>query len=355
MRRAAIAALAGLPLASRAMAANSADEGRQAAALLRAEFVDATGGLHRLSELTRPLLLVDLWAAWCSGCIEELPTIDRLARQLGAESIDVVLISHEMNWQDDTAFARKNRLPFRFWRLSPHSAALTEAAFRMESDPVWAAAIPGLRRPGSDSGSVRAWVAGLVRAAAAPACPCLAGRGKLTHQQQYGHAADEHREGAGFGNRGIRRRGIGRRIGRGRLGRVIRFGREGRQHVGCFKHTGRDRRGRFGPVGLQKAGLAKRRPGRKGRCRLHVAGGRSRHWRRACRDRREQTTTRNRYRCCLADKFDPCAGRTSDGVSHTTGDVMRAAANKVSQRMRRMSQAARGRGGGLVHNSPAGV
>ncbi|HLY89628.1 MAG TPA: TlpA disulfide reductase family protein [Acetobacteraceae bacterium] len=134
MCRAAIAALAGWPLASRAMAANPADEGRQAAALLRAEFVDATGGLHRLSELTRPLLLVDLWAAWCSGCIEELPTIDRLARQLGPESIDVVLIRHEMNWQDDTVFARKNRLPFRFWRLSPHSAVLTEAAFGMESD-----------------------------------------------------------------------------------------------------------------------------------------------------------------------------------------------------------------------------
>lgn len=135
MRRAAIAAMAGWPLAARATAADfSADQGRQVAALLRAEFVDADGGLHRLGELTRPLLLVDLWAAWCSECIEELPMIDRLSRQLEPEMIDVVLISHEMNWQDDTTFARKSRLPFRFWRLSPRSAALTEAAFRMESD-----------------------------------------------------------------------------------------------------------------------------------------------------------------------------------------------------------------------------
>ena len=134
MRRAAITALAGWPLASRAMAANSAVEARQAAALLGAEFVDAAGDLHRLSELARPLLLVDLWAAWCPGCVEELPTIARLTRQLAPEMIDVVLISHEMNWQDDTAFARKNQLPFRSWRLSPRSAALTDAAFRMESD-----------------------------------------------------------------------------------------------------------------------------------------------------------------------------------------------------------------------------
>jgi thiol-disulfide isomerase/thioredoxin len=134
MRRAAITALAGWPLAARAMAADSAVEVRQAAALLGAEFVDAAGGLHRLSELARPLLLVDLWAAWCPGCVEELPTLCRLTTQLGPERIDVVLISHAMNWRDDMAFARKNQLPFRTWRLSPRSAALTDAAFRMESD-----------------------------------------------------------------------------------------------------------------------------------------------------------------------------------------------------------------------------
>src|SRR5690348_11417263 len=112
MRGAAIALVAKWPLASRAIAADSAINERQAAALLRAEFVDATGGLHRLVELTRPLLLVDLWAAWCPGCVEELPAIDRLNTQLGPEMIDVVLISHEMNWREDMAFARKNRLPF---------------------------------------------------------------------------------------------------------------------------------------------------------------------------------------------------------------------------------------------------
>jgi thiol-disulfide isomerase/thioredoxin len=133
-RRAIIVGLAGWPFVARAAPTDPVPRGRQAAALLGAEFVDDANRPHRLNELMCPLLLVDLWAAWCPGCAEELPTIDRLTAQLGPEKVDVVLVSHEMNWHADVAFARAHRLPFRCWRLSPHSAALTAAAFCMESD-----------------------------------------------------------------------------------------------------------------------------------------------------------------------------------------------------------------------------
>ena len=135
-RRTALAMLAGWPLAAPARAADTgtAPERRQAEALARAQFTDATGAQHQLSELTRPLLLINLWAAWCPGCLTELPTISHLLSQLGPDSIDVVLLSHYMNWHGDVAFARQNRLPFRHWRLSPQSADATAASFRMEAD-----------------------------------------------------------------------------------------------------------------------------------------------------------------------------------------------------------------------------
>jgi thiol-disulfide isomerase/thioredoxin len=126
-------ASAASPEAQRVLAASP--EARQAEALALAEFTDPQGVPHRLSELTRPLLLVNLWAAWCPGCLAELPTIRALASLLGPDAIDVVLLSHAMNWPGDQAYARRASLPFRHWRLSagmPESIAAT--AFRIEAD-----------------------------------------------------------------------------------------------------------------------------------------------------------------------------------------------------------------------------
>ena len=91
MRRTALGILAGAPLSisARQAAAASSGEGSQAEALIGAEYADAQGALHRLTELTRPLLLVNLWAAWCAGCLSELPTIQQLASRLGPDAIDV--------------------------------------------------------------------------------------------------------------------------------------------------------------------------------------------------------------------------------------------------------------------------
>jgi hypothetical protein len=137
VRRTALALLATWPLGATARRASAASpaEVRQAEVLTQAEFTDPQGTPHRLGELTRPLLLVNLWAAWCAGCLEELPTIRALTAVLGPDAIDVVLLSHEMNWQGDQAYARKAGLPFRHWRLSAQAPGkVTAAAFRIEAD-----------------------------------------------------------------------------------------------------------------------------------------------------------------------------------------------------------------------------
>jgi thiol-disulfide isomerase/thioredoxin len=142
VRRAALGILATsslITVSGRASAAPAAQPSqgdvRQAEALMHAEYTDPQGTPHRLSELTRPLVLVNLWAAWCAGCLEELPTIRALASLLGPEAIDVVLLSHEMNWTGDQAYARKAALPFRHWRLAAHVPETAVAAmFRIDAD-----------------------------------------------------------------------------------------------------------------------------------------------------------------------------------------------------------------------------
>jgi thiol-disulfide isomerase/thioredoxin len=107
----------------------------QAEVLTAAEFTDEQSTVHHLNELTRPLLLVNLWAAWCPGCLTEMPTMQAMASRLGTDTIDVVLLSHAMNWNADLNYAHRAGLPFRHWRLSsrvPESVAAT--AFRVQGD-----------------------------------------------------------------------------------------------------------------------------------------------------------------------------------------------------------------------------
>lgn len=136
-RRSLIAAAAALPvhgLARRAAAAPAAVE-RQSRALAAAEFVAADGARHRLHELQRPLILVNLWAYWCEGCLIELPGLRQMVEQVGPDSIEVVLLSHEMNWQGDLAYARRAGLAFRLWRLAPQTSdLLAAAAFHIQND-----------------------------------------------------------------------------------------------------------------------------------------------------------------------------------------------------------------------------
>jgi thiol-disulfide isomerase/thioredoxin len=136
-RRTALGLLAGLPvnLPARRASATASMEVRQAEVLRAAEFADAQGSIHRLGELTRPLVLVNLWAAWCAGCLAEMPTIRALTSRLIPDAIDVVLLSHDMNWQVDVAYVREAKLPFRHWRLSAQvPAAVVATSFRMERD-----------------------------------------------------------------------------------------------------------------------------------------------------------------------------------------------------------------------------
>ena len=130
-RRAALglAATWQLGMVSQAASASQAD------VLAAAEFIDGHNALHHLTELTRPLLLVNLWAAWCPGCLTEMPAMRSLATRLGPDAIDIVLLSHPMNWNADLAYARVAGLPFPHWRLSSRvPEAVVASAFHMQGD-----------------------------------------------------------------------------------------------------------------------------------------------------------------------------------------------------------------------------
>ena len=55
------------------------------------------GKQHALKEFKGNVVLVNLWATWCTPCLEELPTLDRLEQELAKEGLVVVTLSLDTN------------------------------------------------------------------------------------------------------------------------------------------------------------------------------------------------------------------------------------------------------------------
>lgn len=64
-------------------------------ALADAAFRDADGAERRLADFAGKGLVVNLWATWCPPCVEEMPALDRLARQVRGEGIEVLALSQD--------------------------------------------------------------------------------------------------------------------------------------------------------------------------------------------------------------------------------------------------------------------
>ncbi len=62
-------------------------------ALREATFQDASGKERTLADWRGKVVLVNLWATWCLPCRKEMPSLDRLQKELGSDKFEVVAIS----------------------------------------------------------------------------------------------------------------------------------------------------------------------------------------------------------------------------------------------------------------------
>ena len=60
-----------------------------------AEVITADGSKGRLNAFAGKPVLINLWATWCAPCVEELPTIDALAAEVG-DRAHVVTLSQDI-------------------------------------------------------------------------------------------------------------------------------------------------------------------------------------------------------------------------------------------------------------------
>jgi peroxiredoxin len=59
---------------------------------------DYAGREVKLSSLRGQVVVVNFWATWCSTCIVEIPSMERLVRDLGGQPFRLLAVSVDEDW-----------------------------------------------------------------------------------------------------------------------------------------------------------------------------------------------------------------------------------------------------------------
>lgn len=62
-------------------------------ALPDVSFQDGQGGEVKLSAFKGKTVLLNLWATWCAPCRHEMPSLDRLQKEVGSDKFEVVALA----------------------------------------------------------------------------------------------------------------------------------------------------------------------------------------------------------------------------------------------------------------------
>jgi len=101
-----VAAMLLFQIASGRLGAKLPAVGTQAAPL---EFEMLGGSTLQLAELRGKVVLLDFWATWCPPCVESMPTVERLGRELADQGLVAVAVN-----RDDLEPERREALIRRF-------------------------------------------------------------------------------------------------------------------------------------------------------------------------------------------------------------------------------------------------
>lgn len=76
-------------------------------------FPDIQGKMIRLSDYRDKVVLVNIWATWCSSCVDEMPSMEKLYQKLKGEKFEVLAVSVDSSGLKVVApFVKTHKLTF---------------------------------------------------------------------------------------------------------------------------------------------------------------------------------------------------------------------------------------------------
>ena len=71
------------------------------------------GKMVRLADYKGKVVLLNIWATWCPPCVEEMPSMEKLYRELKGEGFEILAVSiDETGAKDVRPFMKKHKLSF---------------------------------------------------------------------------------------------------------------------------------------------------------------------------------------------------------------------------------------------------
>lgn len=88
------------------------------------ELIDAENRTTKLSDLRGSIVLINFWATWCESCIDEMPSLENLHKNLsGEKSFRMVTVLFKDNLPRATDYLKDNRYSLPVYANSDGSAA----------------------------------------------------------------------------------------------------------------------------------------------------------------------------------------------------------------------------------------
>ena len=88
-------------------------------------FIDGNGGEVNLGDFHGKVVLLNIWATWCGPCVQELPSLDRLAKLMDGNDFTVLAIAVDRDGRDKVApFMAGHKITHLGLNLDPHNNAL---------------------------------------------------------------------------------------------------------------------------------------------------------------------------------------------------------------------------------------
>jgi len=91
---------------------------------------DETGKVVALSEFRGQIVVLNFWATWCPPCIEEMPSLNRLAEKYQGKGIQIIGLSVDENADAYADFLARNQISFLTLRDAARNTSDRYGTFR---------------------------------------------------------------------------------------------------------------------------------------------------------------------------------------------------------------------------------